>query len=253
VTNFKDHFSGHAADYARARPTYPAALFSYLAELAPTRGLTWDCGTGNGQAARGLAEHFARVVATDASADQIANAAPHPRISYRVAPAEDSGLETASIDLVTAAQALHWFDIDRFFAECNRVLLPGGILATITYRLTEVNPEIDPIVEHLADEVVGPYWPPEAALVEEEYRSIVLPFPELTPPTLEMAVDWDLTAFVSYLGTWSAVHRYRAATGTDPLAMVWPQLSAAWRQGSRRVHWPLSVRVCRKPSGNVTT
>src|SRR4029434_10568246 len=135
MTTFKDHFSAHATDYAKFRPDYPAPVFDYLATVTPRHELAWDCGTGNGQATVGLAAKFAKVIATDASAQQIENAQPHDRVSYRVAPAEASGIELASVDLILVAQALHWFDLDRFFAEAKRVLRNDGMLGATTYNL----------------------------------------------------------------------------------------------------------------------
>src|SRR5216110_2684818 len=125
---FKDHFSGQAVEYAKFRPHYPGELFEYLTSISPRHELAWDCATGNGQAAVGLARHFDSVIATDASAQQIASAELNDRISYRVAPAEASGIDSASVDLTLAAQALHWFDIDRFFREAKRVSRKNGVL-----------------------------------------------------------------------------------------------------------------------------
>lgn len=161
---FKDHFSGHAGQYARFRPRYPEALFSYLALLAPVREFAWNCATGNGQAAIGLAAHFERVIATDASSQQIESAEPHARVEYRVAPAENSRLPADSIDLVTAAQALHWFDIPAFFAEAQRVLKPGGVTAVWAYNLLRISPEVDALVNRFYLETTAAFWPPNAQL-----------------------------------------------------------------------------------------
>ncbi len=158
---FADHFSAASADYARYRPDYPDRLFAYLADRAPGRRRAWDCATGNGQAARGLARHFAEVIATDASAQQIASAPPHRRVSYRVAPAEDSGLPDESVELITVAQALHWFDRPRFWPEARRVLVPRGVIAVWCYDLLSIDAEVDAVVGRLYRDVVGPYWPPE--------------------------------------------------------------------------------------------
>jgi len=176
---FKDHFSRHAASYAGHRPDYPAALFDYLAARAGAHELVWDVATGNGQAAHGLVRHFARVSATDASAEQIREAMPHPRITYRVAPAEASGLEPASVDLITVAQALHWFDLPRFYTEARRVLRPGGLIAMWCYHLMSVSTEVDRVLEHFYADTIGPDWPPERRLVEDGYRSLEFPFAEI--------------------------------------------------------------------------
>ena len=143
---FSDHFSARAADYASSRPRYPSALFAWLATIAPRRTLAWDCGTGNGQAATALARRFARVIATDASAEQIANAAPNPRVIYRVAASERSGLPGGCADVVTVAQALHWFDLPRFWDEARRVLRADGVVAAWCYGLATVDPAVDDAV-----------------------------------------------------------------------------------------------------------
>src|SRR5437867_5106718 len=165
---FKDHFSKQAADYANFRPRYPRELFEYLGSVAPSRALAWDCATGNGQAAVELAEVFDRVIATDASEKQIANAEPQDRVEYRIASAEESGLESDTIDLIMVAQALHWFDLPRFYEEVPRVLKSKGVFAASAYKFFHITPEIDPLVNHrYYDKVVGPFWPPERTLVEK--------------------------------------------------------------------------------------
>ena len=245
--SFKDHFSTHASAYARYRPGYPEALFVYLAGLCPARDLAWDCGTGNGQAAHGLVPHFARVVATDASADQIANAVPHERITYHVAPAAQSPLETHTADLVTVAQAIHWFDHDRFYAEVRRVLKPGGVVAAWTYALLQITPAIDRAVMRLYEYIVDPYWPPERRLVEAAYRTIPFPFEELQPPAFAIALTWSLGDLLGYLGTWSAVGRFINAHGTNPVDRIAEELTRAWGDPAERksTHWQLHLRVGR--------
>ncbi|HEV7516420.1 MAG TPA: class I SAM-dependent methyltransferase [Thermoanaerobaculia bacterium] len=244
---FKDHFSGHAASYAAYRPGYPPALFVFLETLTPGRELAWDCATGNGQAALSLAEVFARVVATDASRQQLDNAFPHPRVEYRVATAESSGLADASVDLLAVAQAVHWFDFDRFYAEARRVLRPGGAIAVWTYNLLRGTPAISALVDRLAREISGAYWPPERRWVDEEYRTLSFPFPEVPAPVFEHAESWDLERFVAYLRTWSANVRYQAATGKDPIAEIAPDLKAAWGdpEGTRTLTWPIYMRAGR--------
>ena len=188
---FKDHFSKQAADYVKFRPRYPRELFEYLGSLAPSRKLAWDCGTGNGQAAVGLASVFDRVIATDASEKQISNAQAHERVEYRVARAEESALESASIDLIMVAQALHWFDLDRFYDEVRRVLKKNSVLAASAYNLLHIEPAIDEVINRYYYEVVGPFWPPERDLVETDYKDIQLPFPELPHRQFEMRTRWN--------------------------------------------------------------
>ena len=244
---FHDHFSGHAEDYARFRPTYPVALYAFLAGTVDARETAWDCATGNGQAAVGLAAHFARVIATDASSPQIAHAAAHPRVEYRVADATASGLPDASVDLVAVAQALHWFDTPAFYAEVRRVVKPGGVCAAWGYGLMRVTPAVDAAVEHFYREVVGPYWPPERAHLEQEYRTLGYPFAELTAPAFAMETTWSLAGLLGYLATWSAAKRYAKTVGTDPLEHIAANLARAWgpTHTRRAITWPLYLRIGR--------
>ena len=245
--DFADHFSAVAAGYAASRPHYPDALFGWLASLAPSRTCAWDAGTGNGQAATALAGHFDHVVATDASAEQITAAVPHPRVEYRVATAERSGLASGSLDLVTVAQALHWFDVSAFNVEVTRVLRPGGVLAVWTYALPVLgDAALDAELGRLHDSVRA-WWPAERRLVETGYRTLPFPFPELAVPQFDMTAQWDLDRLLSYVRTWSAVTRRRNATGADPLAAAAGALSLAWGRAAevRTVRWPLSLRVGR--------
>jgi SAM-dependent methyltransferase len=247
---FPDHFSGHAADYARYRPDYPDALFDYLGGLAPARRRAWDCATGNGQAAVALARIFGEVIATDASRNQLANAPAHPRVRYRVAPAEDSGIRGGSVELVTAAQSLHWFDRDRFWTEARRVLVPGGILAVWAYGLFRMAPEIEAVVRRLYREIVGPYWPAQRGLIERGYATIEFPFEEERPPAFRMEKEWRLEDLLGYLRTWSATRRFLEARGEDPVVFVERDLERAWGTSpgqTRSAIWDLQLRVGRTP------
>jgi len=242
---FKDHFSGQAADYAKFRPRYPPKLFHHLASLAPRQGCAWDCATGNGQAAIGLAAHFQRVIATDASAQQIENAERHERVVYFVAPAENSGIELESIDLIMVAQALHWLDREEFFSEAKRVLKNGGILAVSNYNFLKIAPGIDDIIKKFYCETTGPFWPPERELVESDYASIELPFPELPPVQFEMIAHWTLPQLLGYLRTWSATQKFIAARKFDPVESLADELREVWKnpEQTREIKWPLRLRV----------
>jgi len=245
---FADHFSRGSSEYAAFRPRYPDALFAWLAAMSPARTVAWDCATGSGQAATGLSAHFARVIATDASEAQILEAARGPGIEYRVAAAEASGLDDASVDLVTVAQALHWLPLDRFYAEVARVLRSGGLFAAWGYSLPVVSPEVDRAVRTLHGEIVGPYWPPGREAVEAGYRTLPFPYAELGVPEFAVEQPMDRAAFVGYLRTWSAVRRFSDAQQMDPIATVWPRVEADWPPDeSRRVRWPLFFRAGRKP------
>lgn len=244
---FKDHFSTQSADYRAFRPRYPDDLYAYLAGLAPTRVLAWDCATGNGQAAVGLARHFDRVVATDASANQLAQAIAAPNVDYRQAPAERAPLDDAAVDLVLVAQALHWFDVDAFHREAARVLKSGGVIAEWSYNLLSIAPEIDAIVGRLYAETLAEYWPAERRLVDNCYRDLSFPFERIDAPAFALSAQWNLRALTGYLLTWSAVQRYLAAHGRNPVEAVLPELAAAWgdSDGVRMVAWPLTLRVGR--------
>ena len=242
---FPDHFSAVSAGYARSRPRYPDALFEWLATLARHHRLAWDAGTGNGQAATGLAAHFAAVIATDASAAQVARAEAHPAVTYRVGLAEQSGLPDASVDLVTAAQAAHWFDLDAFHAEVHRVLAPGGAVALWSYALPrlddpEPNAELAAFAEQMA-----PWWPPERRLVETGYATMPFPFDEVRAPAFDVTAEWNLDQLLTYLRTWSSVTRAIAETGADPVAAAGRRLARFWgAEGlARQVRWPVSVRA----------
>ncbi|MGE0354980.1 MAG: class I SAM-dependent methyltransferase [Gemmatimonadales bacterium] len=246
MREFPDHFSRIAAAYSARRPGYPPGLFAWLSGLAPGRELAWDCGTGSGQAAVPLATHFTRVVATDASEAQLRHAVAHPRVEYRVAPADACGLADGGVDLVTVAQALHWFDLDRFYNEVRRVARPGGLLAAWTYGLFQTGErEIDRLLRGFHFDRMGPYWPPQRRWVDQAYRTLPFPFPELEAPVFHMELTWRAADAIGYLGTWSAVARCRAAEGRDPVGEIAERLAAAWGGEERRVRWPLAVRVGR--------
>jgi SAM-dependent methyltransferase len=244
---FEDHFSADSAGYRANRPGYPDALFDHLAAMAPHRELAWDCATGSGQAASGLARHFRRVIATDASTQQITNTVSHPNIEYRVATAEHSGLDYHSVDLCTVAQSLHWFDLDLFYQEVRRVLVTGGVLAIWSYNLLTVTPEVDAVIRRLYHDLLGPWWPPQRQLVERGYADIPFPFEPLPTPRFDMHAQWQLAQLTGYLRTWSAVQRYLQEKGEDAVAVVEAELQAAWGEATlrRRVQWPLALRLGR--------
>jgi len=209
----------------------------------------WDCAAGNGQATFDLAQRFDRVIATDASKEQIGASTPHPKIEFRVAAADQSGLSDESIDLITVAQALHWFDLEKFYIEARRVLRPGGVLAVWAYGINEVEGDVvNQLVQDFYFNVVGPYWPPERRLVEEGYRTIPFPFAETAPPTFRMEARWTLEQLLGYFSTWSATNRFIKATGNNPLELLSKTLAREWGiPGVRRdVSWPLSLRIGQK-------
>jgi SAM-dependent methyltransferase len=242
---FKDYFSDNSAGYRKYRPAYPDSFFEYLAIIAPSSAAAWDCATGSGQAARKLARHFSKVIATDASIRQISNAVPDENVYYQVARAENSPIHSSAVDLITIAQALHWLDAKPFFAEAKRVLKPKGILAVWSYNLLSVTPQLDDIIERFYKQTVGPYWPPERRLVEEGYQNISFPFTRIVSPDFSMTAEWSLEELLGYIATWSAVKVYRDETGNNPLDALKKELGAHWGEPCRRyqVSWPLSVFI----------
>jgi SAM-dependent methyltransferase len=244
---FQDHFSGHAASYAQARPTYPSALFDWLAMQCPRRDRAWDAGCGNGQASVALGAQFDRVFATDPSAAQVAAATPHPRVTYAVEPAEACSLPDASVDLVTVAQALHWFDQDRFHAQVARVLRADGLFAAWSYERCTVSPAVDAVFERVYGAELGAWWPPERRHVEARYATLPFPYDELATPAFELRCDWTLAQYLAYLRSWSACQRRLAAEGVDAVGLLADAFAEAWGPAAtvRPVRWPLALRVGR--------
>lgn len=246
--SFKDHFSAHAQTYAQARPSYPDALFDLLQKQCAQHDLAWDCATGNGQAAVSLAKHFKHVIATDGSAQQVQQAQSVANIEYRQAAAEESFLGADSCDLVTVAQALHWFDTDAFFANVQHCLRPDGVFAAWSYAVHRINGPIDSVVGRLYDDILGAYWPAERRLVENRYRDISFPFDVSVEEGLEMSCEWDFEQLCAYLTSWSALQRYIRAKGEDPLELVRNELLESWGNDptiSYSVQWPLTLIIGR--------
>ena len=241
---FANHFGGRSAAYVRARPDYPSALFHFLAMTSGATRMAWDCATGNGQAAVGLADRFASVLATDPSPDMIALATAHRRVRYEVTK-YDTGLPAQSVDLVTVAQALHWLEVDDFVREARRVLVPGGVLAAWCYSNCRVTPEIDEVFDHFYSVTVGPYWPAERRHVENGYQSIALPIDEIPAPPMQIFEEWRLSQYVAYIRSWSGVARFIAERGEEAVHAFEGDLARAWGAGSlrRAVRWPLHFRI----------
>lgn len=249
---FKDHFSSVAASYAEFRPEYPVELFRWIASISTARERVWDCATGNGQAAVALAEHFQEVVATDASAGQIENARPRERVRYSVAPAECSRLTESYIDVITVAQAAHWFDLPKFYREARRVLKPDGCLMIWCYGTFRFgNETIDRLLDDFYHQVVGPFWPPERRWIEEDYRTIEFPLTEIVPPAFHMQGSFTPARLAGYLRTWSATQRFHREKGFDPVITLEKELARLWVQtgastdAKSPVSWPISIRAGR--------
>jgi SAM-dependent methyltransferase len=246
TAEFKDHFSDRAAAYAVYRPHYPPALADYLASLAPARHVAWDVGCGSGQFSVLLGDRFDRVVATDASADQIAHAAAHPRVIYSVAPAERTEITASSVDLITVAQAAHWFDLPPFYVDARRAARPRAAIAMFAYGITVVDPPVGPVVDDFYSRVLAAWWPRERRHTENGYRDFDFPFVEIDPPKIEMTVDWSVDQFLGYVGTWSGVRAITAAQGDSPFREFSTRVRREWGSTPiRRVSWPLGMRVGR--------
>jgi SAM-dependent methyltransferase len=238
-----DHFSKLAAGYAAFRPGYPAELFDFLLSLAPSRRCVWDVGAGSGQATAALADRFDRVVATDLSAEQVQRAPRRPNVEWHVAPAEDVPMiASASVDLVTVAQALHWFDHARFYAEVRRVAVPGGVIAAWTYAAARMDGDVGALIHRYMYRDVGAYWPPERRYVDNEYRDIPFPFERLAAPVLSLENEWTVEQVSGYLRTMSATGRYVERHGADPVRPVEAELRELWGPAAtRRITWPLVI------------
>jgi SAM-dependent methyltransferase len=250
---FKDHFSRLAAQYSAFRPVYPARVAEYLSGLCERRQLAWDCACGSGQATTTLAPRFERVIATDASAKQISQAPALANVEYRVARAEDSGLEADSTDLIVVAQAAHWLELDAFYSEVRRVLRKGGVLSLWSYGNAQIEGrEVDRIVREFYSQTVGPCWPPERRIVEDGYRSLPFPFTEVAVPEFTIEARWTLPQLLGYVRSWSATGRYVEEHGADPVVALEGSLLDVWgdRHRKRLLIWPLALRVGRRPAAS---
>lgn len=244
TAEYKDHFSDRAARYATYRPHYPPELADYLAGLSRRRELAWDVGCGSGQMSTLLGDRFDRVIATDASADQLARAVAHPHVEYSVAPAERTSIADKSVDLVVVAQAVHWFDLPRFYIEVRRVARPNAAIALVAYGITITEPAILAVVDHFYWHVLDKWWAPERKHAETGYRDLDFPFAEVTPPDLDMSVNWTIDEFIGYVGTWSAVRAMEKGEGTAALESFAAELRTAWGSVERRrVWWKLAMRI----------
>lgn len=242
----KDYFSGHSKTYATFRPGYPDDLYSFLFRQLKQRSCAWDCATGNGQVAGYLAGHFERVYATDISQEQLNNAFAAKNIFYSVSPAEQTSFEDNQFDLITVAQALHWFDTPSFYAEVRRTGKPGGLLAVWGYALLSIEPAIDELFIHFYRNTVGPYWDEARRLVENHYRDIPFPFEQIATPEFFIKVNWTLEQFTGYLSSWSATQKYIKVNQKDPVEPLSTHLRSLWKPGEIKLAtFPLFMKVGR--------
>ena len=229
---------------------YPDELFQFLAHQCSSHDLAWDCATGNGQAAVPLAKYFKQILATDASERQITNAVPHERVTYKVALSEESGMETSSVDLITVANGIHWFALDKFYEEANRILKPAGVIAAWTYSDLRINDRVDAVVQHLARVILRTYWPAESISVVEGYQDLPFPFEPIRYPQFKCLTRADFKALLGLFYSWSATQRYVAAHDKDPVDLVRKELSDVWGDEEEvlQITWNLALKVGQKKS-----
>jgi ubiquinone/menaquinone biosynthesis C-methylase UbiE len=246
TASHKDLFSTQANIYAAFRPTYPKELYDFIYSQLNARQKAWDCATGNGQVAGYLADSFQEVYATDISQQQLNNAIKKDNIFYSVSPGEKTSFAAKQFDLITVAQALHWFDRDRFYEEATRVGKEGSLLAIWGYAFLNIQPDIDKIIMNFYSNVVGSYWDEARRLVETEYRTLSFPFKKIESPTFDIATTWTLNHLTGYLESWSATQNYIKATGNNPLPEVLAQLERVWQKGDNKpVRFPVFLKLFR--------
>lgn len=242
----KDNFSNQAEGYSIYRPTYPQELYDYLFKLTLNKQAAWDCATGNGQVARVLAGLFERVYATDISENQLKNALQLPNITYKVEPAEQTTVGDNTFDLITVAQAIHWFNFEAFYAEVKRTLKPNGLFAVIGYGIMYIDKKVDKAVHKLYEDILGKYWDNERRYIEENYKTIPFPFEELVAPHFQIKTAWNFNQLIGYLNTWSALQHYKKANERNPLEYMFTELKEAWGDDAEKdVHFPVLLRVGR--------
>ncbi|MEM9671596.1 MAG: class I SAM-dependent methyltransferase [Bacteroidota bacterium] len=242
----KDNFSAQSVGYARYRPVYPDELLQHILAQVPELRTAWDAGTGNGQVAVWLAQHFSQVYATDISEKQLAQAPQRKNIHYQLGAAEQTGFSEKSIDLITVAQAFHWFEHERFFQLAQRSLKSGGVIALFGYDFLIISPEVNKVLTYLYQHMLGDYWDDERRQVEQHYQNLPFPFQELTTPEFYHRTTWTIDHLSGYLNTWSAVQHYRNEHDTNPIALIEPELKAAWgRAKTREVTFPMFMRLGR--------
>jgi ubiquinone/menaquinone biosynthesis C-methylase UbiE len=241
----KDYFSPIATNYACYRPDYPNELFLYLVNLTKGHTCAWDCATGNGQAAAQLANYFDQVIATDFSEQQLQQAQPKLNITYLVMPAEKTALADHSIDLITVAQALHWFDLDKFYQEVRRILKPAGILAAWCYNLLRINDALDTIIDKLYWDITGAYWDKKRQHIDAAYQTIAFPFTNYKTPAFYIEKRWSFAHVLGYLNTWSGLQAYKKAQGEQALNEIWHALKLAWGPATelKQIRWPIYLLV----------
>jgi len=240
----KDLFSNHANQYAAFRPTYPKELYNFIFSYVKNFGTAWDAGTGNGQVARDLSDHFEKVIATDISAKQLENAYQSDNIFY-FQTGETIMFSGKRFDLVCVAQAIHWFDREKFYAEVNRVAKREAVVAIWGYGLLSIHSGIDFLIEDFYANIIGPYWDKERKLVDDEYKTISFPFKEIDVPSFSFSFQWTISELQGYLNTWSSVQKYIKENQTNPVEKLIDQIKPLWHRERIEVKFPLFLRLGR--------
>ena len=238
-----DRFSGHANLYAQYRIDYPADLYDFVLSFTKNRQTAWDCATGNGQVAGALAEFFTQVEATDISETQLILAVKKPNINYQISTAEQSPFADNTFDLITVAQALHWFDVAAFHQEVRRVAKPGAVIAEWGYGLVQLGPDLDPIMLDFYRNRIGPYWDPQRKYIDDAYATLPFPFTDVRQAEFTARRTWSLDRFLNYLRTWSAVRQYIHENEEDPIVGLGEEFAPIWGEGEREVRFPIFLRV----------
>ena len=240
----KDNFSKQANIYAKYRPTYPQELFDFILGKIENKNTAWDCGTGNGQTAKELAKYIGKVFATDTSEKQIQNAEKKENIFYSIQPAEQTNFENDYFDLVTVSQALHWFDVNKFYPEVKRVVKPDGWIAVWTYSLASISPEIDNLIniKHYK-KTLGSFWDYERKYVDDNYATLPFPFREIKTPVFKMPFEWTLDELKGYLNTWSALQKFIAKHNYNPVDELTEEMKPFWRQEKMKIVFPVYMRM----------
>lgn len=243
--SFKDYFSTQSVDYRKFRPDYPQEMIDFIVSNCAETNIAWDCATGNGQVAIMLSPKFNKVIATDASSKQIEAAVAKPNITYKVATAENSGLPDNSIDLITVAQAAHWFNLPEFYAEAKRVAKQGAVLAVWGYAHHSISLDIDNVVLKLYKDILSDYWPKERGIVEHRYESIILPFETIETPVFSMVKHINMHELIGYLNTWSATQLYIQCNHNNPISLIYDELKEVWGNADeiRDIKWPVFLKV----------
>lgn len=239
----KDNFSTQSSLYAKYRPAYPADLYDFIINQVQAKQSAWDCGTGSGQAAKQLATSFEKVFATDISQKQIENAIQLPNVYYSVQPAEQTGFADKSFDLVTVAQALHWFKLDAFYKEVKRVGKENSVFAAWTYSLLKVTKEIDALIEDHHYTTLTDFWDEERKFVDEEYRSIPFPFEKIKTPVFQIGYEWTIDELEGYFNTWSALQKFIAVKNYNPVNELMEKIRPFWKTEKMSIIFPIHLLI----------